>query len=142
MSNTMQLTEKNLMVGDWVESNYGTIEVPEWKPMQLRVSDLVLVSTMTESFNKHRRPIPLTEDVLRKIEGVKYDREQNGYFVTENLLVRVMPASNDCTFYDVHFFTYTPEETNCICIVDEDEYYLHQLQQLCRCLGHELVINF
>lgn len=137
----MQLTERNLMVGDWLQYYIGE-EGLEWEPTKIDWQDIKEVSENLEKFNDRHRPIALTEDVLSKIEGAKYDSTQNGYFVTENLLVRVMPASNDCTFYDVHFFNYTPEETNCICIVDEDEYYIHQLQQLSRLFGRELVINF
>ena len=128
MSNTMQLTEKNLMVGDWL--NYR-ISDEKWKPMQAGIDTLKGLISFKEEMNERVRPIPLTEDVLSKIEGVECDYKStiHSVYSIKNGMSFVFLYNNGDSY--LQFYGKNMKIK-----------YLHQLQQLCRCLGHELVINF
>lgn len=125
----MQLTEKNIMVGDWL--NYR-ISDDKWKPMQAGIDTLKGLISFKEEMNERVRPIPLTEDVLSKIEGV------------ECIVLATCKKWRFFDFLEVVYDKFNAEfsfhfgEDYSLMPIDN----LHQLQQLSRCLGHELVINF
>ena len=126
----MQLTSKNLMVGDWVEYYIGE-EGLEWEPTKIDWQDIKEVSENPEKFNDRHRPIPLTEDVLREIEGVVCDYKSN---------MHATYSIHDDILFDIWYDS--GRQYARIGQRQIEVPYLHQLQQLCRCLGHELIINF
>lgn len=133
----MKLTEKNLMVGDWLQYYIGE-EGLEWEPTKIDWQDIKEVSENPEKFNKRHRPIALTEEVLRKIEGVRL-RDCPSVNGMRQAIIGKNPVTHDFLIVlykwdDDDFWFYQNAFHKII--------HLHQLQQLSRCLGHELVINF
>lgn len=137
----MQLTEKNLMCGDYLQYYIGE-EGCEWDYTKVDWQDLKWAVERPDNFNKVHRPITLSEEILRKIEGVKeivWSKEFR--IVTPKnidvlISVQLMPSGS------WQIWIQDKKSLDAVNVIFTKEYHLHQLQQLCRCLGHELVINF
>lgn len=137
------------MVGDYIKC-FTRKELSNEEIVKVDVNCLRWAEENPEEFSKLTRPIPLTEDVLRKIEGVEVEESPiqlfNGKRVVMTIRLRKPIIEVEMFLLpkrvELNVWHLSTDRFSGILIYGGKEYYCHQLQQRCRCLGHELVINF